>query len=142
MAHGTDDGKSITSIRHVQVGEQHVEALSRNKSQRSAHGGGGYHFKPAAFQAFLEHGADVVGVVRQQNSMFPHRRLHLSNSKDGRLEASNTAQYWTPLLFQRGVIREFWVKREQPECQLMGLGETRQLRAKPSVAWTTKALAP
>src|SRR5258708_31908315 len=99
MAHGIDDCKSIASIRHVQVGEQHVEAFSRNKSQRFVHGGGGYHFKPVAFQAFLEHGADVVGIVRQQNSMFPHRRLYLSNSKDGKLEASNTVQYLTTLLF-------------------------------------------
>ena len=64
-----------------------------------------------AFQAFLERDADVVGVVRQQNSMFPHRRLYLSNNKDGRLEASNTAQYWTQLLFHPGVIRELEVIR-------------------------------
>src|ERR1700731_5321520 len=102
MAHGIDDGKSIASVRHVQVGEEHVEGFRRNKFQRFGYRGGGYHFKPAAFQAFLENGADVFGVVRQQNSMFPHRRLHLSNNKDGRLEASNTAQYWTQSLFQPG----------------------------------------
>jgi len=35
MAHGTDDGKSITSIWQVQVGEQHVELFNRNESQAS-----------------------------------------------------------------------------------------------------------
>jgi hypothetical protein len=70
VAHGTDDGKSIPGIRHVQVGEQHVEVFRRNKSQRFVYAGGRYHFEPAAFQAFLEHGADVVVVVHEKDSTF------------------------------------------------------------------------
>jgi len=47
------------SIRHVQVGEQHIEVFNRNKSERFVYVGGGYHVKPVAFQAFLERGEDV-----------------------------------------------------------------------------------
>jgi len=79
MAHGIDDGKPITSIRHVQVGEQHIEVFNRNKSERFVYVGGGYHVKPVAFQAFLERGEDVVVVVREQNSMLLHKNIYLSS---------------------------------------------------------------
>src|SRR5260370_5834104 len=70
MAHGADDGKSISSIRHLQVGEKHVEVFGRNKFQRFVYGGGGDHFEPLAFQDFLERGAGGVVGLHEKDSIF------------------------------------------------------------------------
>jgi hypothetical protein len=49
VAHGADDGKSIPSVRHVQVGEQDVEFFRRNESERFVYASGGNDFKPIGF---------------------------------------------------------------------------------------------
>ncbi len=72
MAHGADDGKTISSIRHLQLGHQHVEVFSRNKFQRPVYGRGRYHFKPVGFQAFLEHREEIVVIVDEEDSIFLH----------------------------------------------------------------------
>ena len=50
VMHRGDDGKSIAGIRHMQVGDQHVEFFSHNIFQRFVDGGSRYDLKPLAFQ--------------------------------------------------------------------------------------------
>src|SRR5260370_19385946 len=63
VAHSADDGKSISSIRHLQVGEKHVEVFGRNKIQRFVYGGGGDHFKPLAIQPLRGNGPGTAPVL-------------------------------------------------------------------------------
>src|ERR1700730_14639534 len=72
MAHGTDDGKSITRIWHVQVRKQYIEMFDRNKPERLVDGGGSYNFESSVFQASTIHFANIVIVVHQQNSLLRH----------------------------------------------------------------------
>src|SRR5208337_108122 len=52
VAHGANDGKTITGVRHVQVGKQCVKVLCRDVMERVAHVRYGDYLKAVPFQRY------------------------------------------------------------------------------------------
>jgi hypothetical protein len=65
VPHGTDDGETITRMRHVQVGKQNVKVLCRDATKRSAYIRHGDYIEPIAFERRLQHLSDGVVVLCQ-----------------------------------------------------------------------------
>jgi hypothetical protein len=63
VAHGADDGETITSVGHVQVREQHVKAFGSDTAERFPYIRYGDHLEPIPFEHCLQHGADSVVVL-------------------------------------------------------------------------------
>src|SRR5580704_15105225 len=71
VAHGADHSEAIAGQRHVQIGEQDVKVLTGNVAERIAYVCYRNHFEAITFQRCLQHIADSVIVLGQQNSRHP-----------------------------------------------------------------------
>ena len=67
VAHRGNDSKTIARVRHVQVRDEHVEALGRDMSQSFCHAGGRDYVKSLAFKGRGHHVANGIVVIHEQD---------------------------------------------------------------------------
>src|SRR5580704_7029586 len=70
VAHRGDHCETIARIRHVQVGNEHIEALGNDESQRFCHSGDSNYLKSFAFECRIHHCENCMIVIHQQDSMY------------------------------------------------------------------------
>src|SRR5579863_8935462 len=63
MAHRGDHRKTITRVRHMEVSDERIEALSSNTFQSFCHAGDGDYIKSFAFQCHNHHCANRIIVI-------------------------------------------------------------------------------
>src|SRR5690348_8202767 len=69
VAHRVDHRKTVTGVRHVEVSDEDVEALSSDPSQSFCDAGGGDYLKSFAFQRRIHHRANAVILIHQRDSV-------------------------------------------------------------------------
>jgi hypothetical protein len=65
VPHGADDGKAITGVRHVQIGQKNVKVFCNDAAERFAYVCYGDYIESIAFKCYLQHPADSVIVFCQ-----------------------------------------------------------------------------
>jgi hypothetical protein len=65
MAHRANNGKTIAGVRHVQIGDESVEAVGRDMSKGFRHIGGRDNLKPLVFKSYASCRQRVIVIHKE-----------------------------------------------------------------------------